>query len=490
MRHILLLLFLLLPCCSSPPKTWDEIDQEVSARNAPTSVERLSVAPAAPALVSVATALPQSKSIGALAAVTPRGPQVLSDSELSVTVSGHLNAVQTRDKSWLVQVGPDTRIVSYASSAGAVGAVLNLRGYSQVNPLTQQVAFGTRVVPSDALILVSGQNTGSSSSVDESMAVCFVAYSIGPGCLRPPAMGNSEATRWLRDLGPIHENMVDMARCPSVVDIGAIYMPRGPVNPNGWAAAPPTVDGILAEIGKFSGDYIDGWGVAYTAPSKQHKGYGTFFSGQVSTAMVMLVSTLPLEDRRKIALALVQRGIDHIGAMVDGRVLYPLGGHCQGRKALVMLVGHLMDIQCFADLSWTPPVFQEDICYRPRQWWFGAGWTVGWAYARESPWNGELLVNPPSTWGDRNSPTHSSWNWLFGYYGQVVPSQVGTALAIQLMGREREMGGMVQAVRQFMQGPPAAAQAQLRAAGHDIPWGQDYAVPAGFCATAWKLYGH
>jgi len=75
-------------------------------------------------------------------------------------------------------------------------------------------------------------------------------------------------------------------------------------------------------------------------------------------------------------------------------------------------------------------------------------------------------------------------------YLLLLPAQVGTALAMTLIGREREMGPMVQMVRQFMQGPPAEADAALRAVGHQIPWGQDYATPVGFCATAWKLYGH
>jgi len=75
-----------------------------------------------------------------------------------------------------------------------------------------------------------------------------------------------------------------------------------------------------------------------------------------------------------------------------------------------------------------------------------------------------------------------------GYVPQVLGSQVGTAVAMKLMGREREMGAaFYRMVEQWMEAPPAEAQAQLEAAGIKLPWGTDYAVArgVGFCRAAW-----
>jgi hypothetical protein len=486
MRYLLASLALFVACAAPDRRDPDLI---VSERYAPPPSEPVSLDPATVAKLTEAMASASVRTLRVMGAPPVEQPaQVLSDSELSVTVVGHYAAMQTRDKSWLVQVGPNTRITAYNSSNGAVGAALNLRGFNDRSVLEMQVALPKPVTAGDALVVVSASPPGSFSGTDEAMAVVFVPFDLQPGLLRGPAIGDGFLARFFR-VNPISEAMVDMSRCPSVIDMGRIYKPTGPIDPAGWGAARPTIAGLLAEIGKFSGEVVDGWPVHYHAPSKQHRGYGTFFAGQTSTALCVLMSTLPVEERRPLALALVQRGLDQIGATCDGRKLYPLGGHCQGRKALVLLTGHLLKVEEICAVSAIfPNVFAEDIGFQSQPWWFGAGWTAGWSFTYSAPWDGRLLATHPSTWGDRNAPNHDTWNWLFGYYGQVVPSQVGTALAMSLIGREREMGPMVQSVRQFMQGPPAEADAALRAAGHTIPWGQDYATPAGFCATAWKLF--
>lgn len=485
MRYLLPFLALFV-ACSTPELRDPEVilaERHAPPKSAPVELPADVVAKMTEAL---AARVPRTMSVMAAPAVELPA-QVLSDSELSVTVVGHYGAMQTRDKSWLVQVGPNTRITSYSSSAGAAGAALNLRGFNERSVLELQLALPRPVTAGDALVVVSASPPGSFSSTDEAMAVVFVPFALQPGLLRGPAIGDGLLTRFFR-VNPISEAMVDMSRCPSVIDLDRIYKPLGPIDPAGWGAAKPTITGMLSEIGKFSGEVVDGWPVHYHAPLKQHRGYGTFFAGQTSTALCLLMSKLPLEDRRLLALALVQRGLDQIGATCDGRVLYPNGGHCQGRKALVLLTGHLLGVEEICAVSaWFPNVFAEDQGFPTQQWWFGGNWTVGWAFSRGA--NGQQLNVPPSTWGSRDAPNHDTWNWLFAYFGQVVPAQVGTALAMKLIGREREMGNMVQMVRQFMVGPPAAANAQLKAAGHDMPWGQDYATPAGFCATAWKLYG-
>lgn len=482
MKKIVMLLALLASCEGTPTN--------------PTPVRKDPLDIAEEFLRAAEKAAPKTKN--AVLPNDPLPPQVLSEGELSVTVVGHYGAAQTRDKSWIVQTGPNTRITAYNSSSGSAGAVINLRGNNTQSVLDMQLTLPRSVLAGHALIVVSEEwpvNGATWSNIDEAMAVVFVPYPVSSDMLRPPAIGDGFLPWFFRIAAPIYETQVDMSRCPSVIDFAEIYQPGGSINPNGWGAAPPTMNALLNDLGgirEFSGELVDGWPVASHSPNRQHIGYGTYFSGQVSTSLCFMASTKPLEERRAVALAIVQRGLDQIGATCDERVLYPSGGHCAGRKALVIVAGQLLNVEAFCNPSWFfPNTFSEDLGYflrHPSAWWFGEGWTAGWAFALSPISNGSQLVNHPSTWGDPNSPNHSTFAWQFTYIQQVVPAQVGTALVMRLMNREAEMGAMCQMVNQWMRGPSQAANAALQGIGYNVPWGTDYATPAGFTAEAYRLY--
>jgi hypothetical protein len=317
------------------------------------------------------------------------------------------------------------------------------------------------------------------------MAVVFVPYAVGPGLLRPPAIGNSYLARFFRSL-PIAESVVNLDRLPAVVDVQALG-----VNWASWGAAEPTIPYLTGLLRRFGGECYDGWSTDTRTPDWQHPGYGSAYASVVSQAMVQLCSTISgTETKRPLALAVVQRGLDLVGAWCDGRRNYPLGGHSAGRKALVVVTGHLLGVEAFADpSSIVGAAFQEDLAYQPGQWWFG-GWNATWRY-RVEPMP-KTLADPPATWGAADATQHDSLAWqVAGYMPQVVGAQVGTALAMRLMGRTREWSAQADAmVAQWMAGPPAAAKAQLDAAGLTFPWGTDYALVkgAGLCAAAWKAH--
>ncbi len=419
----------------------------------------------------------------------PLGRQTLRTSQIAVDVEGHLGAVQTRDGGWLVQVPANgARILAYSTTEGTAGAVLNVRGTNTADVHTSQVALPRAVVPGDALVVAStGSGRGGywdapgRSVVDEMLAVVFVPYRVGPGLLRPPALGNSDLARFLRSI-PIPESAVHVERLPSVVDVAAL-----PVDWAAWGAAEPTIPYLTALLQPFCGECYDGWATDTRTPDHQHPGYGTAYASVVSQALVQLCSTASLDAKRPLALAVAQRGLDLVGAFCDGRRNYPLGGHSAGRKALIVLTGHMIGVEAIADpTAFLGPVFQEDGCYSTQAWWF-SGWTAGWRYSIAT---GSKLADPPATWGPVDAVAHDSWAWMVvGYMPQVVGAQVGTALAMRLLGRTREMGTAFDGlVGQWMAGPPTWADAQLRAVGITLPWGSDYAMArgAGFCAAAWR----
>lgn len=418
--------------------------------------------------------------------------QTLTTSLLSVAIDGHFAAAQTRDGGWLVTVPPEgAYVTSFQSSAGLSDACLNVRGGNMLSP-PPEIRLPQPVRPGDALVVLargSGRGDywsppGSSRNV-EAMPVVFVPYAAGPGLLRPPAIGDGYAPRLYRQ-APIPESAIRLGRLPRIVDVDRLG-----VDWSAWGAGKPDIPYLTKLLGRFCGELWSGWGTADKTPDRQHPGYGSYLAAVVSQAMVQLCSTASDEAKLPLALAVAQWGIDLVGAFADSRRHDLGGGHCAGRLPLVIMAGHLLGIEEMANARFlVPGTFQEDLAYVRGEWWF-PGWDARWRFQLGGISDGSLCVSPPSTWGDPNSPTHSTWAWCFKYITQVVGAQVGTALAMQLMGREDAIGRpMVRMVQQFMQGPPADARAQLVDAGLSIPWGTDYSLDrgAGFCAAAWRRY--
>mgnify|MGYP001224315879 CR=1 FL=1 len=132
--------------------------------------------------------------------------------------------------------------------------------------------------------------------------------------------------------------------------------------------------------------------------------------------------------------------------------------------------------------------------YVPQVWWTGE-WTAGY-----SPGNGldpAVVAVPPSDvqrWGSPVDPMHRGYAWaLDDYVPHVVGAQVGTALAMKLLGTTSGWGEFAVAmVRQWMHGRGSEIDKGLRAAGIELNFGEDYSVAGGngMCAAAWNAYAH
>ena len=427
----------------------------------------------------------------------PLPPETLTTGQISVVISGHLGKVQTRDGGWIVQVpNSGAEIREYSTTDGDVGAALNVRGSDTVEINSRSLDLPTAVVPLDALVIASTYDSSQGreeywsvpgrSAVDEMMAVVFVPYAAQPNLLRPPAVGNSWLSRFFRG-HPIPEAAIDVARLPSVIDIEAMG-----INWQLWGHQRPSFEYLTGMLGAFGGDCFDGWSTDTKTPDFQHPGYGSYYSGVVSQALVSLCSTDSDADKLPLAIAVAQRGLDLVGAFADGRFNYPNGGHAQGRKALLIMCGYLLKVRPFENPNrYIGLRFQEDSAFNEGTWWFGGGWNAVWGFNTSEGFNGSGFANPPSTWGDPNSPNHSTWAWTTAYMNQVCGSQVGTAIAMHLCGLEDEMGlNYMHMIEQWMEGPPQSAIEELAAAGIEYDWGTDYGPDRGttFCSTAWQIY--
>lgn len=420
--------------------------------------------------------------------------ETLTTGLLSVELDGFLRAVRARDGGWIVTVPPSgATIVACRSSAGACRASLNVRGPNLLSP-PATLRLPAAVVPGDALVLLAaGSGRGDYWPVDgrssnvEAMPVVFVEYAAAPGYLRPPAIGDGSLVRLLRRTA-VAESDVRLGRLPRVVDAAACTV-------GGWGGETPTIPYLTALLGGFCGELWDSWATDTRTPDRQHPGYGSYLASVVSQALVQLCSTASDEQKLPLALAVVQWGLDLAGAFADGRRHVLGGGHCAGRKALVVMAGHLLGVEALAHPSAiVGPVFQEDLAYVAGDWWFGGDWNARWRFQLGGVGDASLCAQPPATWGAVVAPAHNTWAWAInGYMPQVVGAQVGTALAMRLMHREAAIGpAFVRMVEQWMQGPPAAARTELVAEGIALPWGTDYSVVrgAGFCAAAWRRYAH
>lgn len=419
--------------------------------------------------------------------------QTLTDGQCSVTIESALSVQQTRDKSWIVQAGPNTRIVTHSG-----WAALNIPG-DQTADVHGQTISQRPVRPGDSLVVLSPSAGGNlrtpvryaptGSVIDEAMVVVFVPYPVGPGMLRPPAIGRADnpIVRFLRTAGPIPEALMDLSRLPSVIDLNTL-----PVDWNAWGSYRPTMANTLALLGdgRFCGDLYSDWRAADRVPWTQHQGYGTFYGAARSTAGLMLCSTET--GKEALAMALVQEGLDHVGQVADGWRQPPNGGHSWGRKFATILCGRLLNLPALGepimDLSklFGNP-FPED-WFAVRRWWTGDDLPC-W------PWNatydGRHFQWPPSSWGDPEAPSHGTFAWGIRYMGQVVPMLLGQAVACKLLGIADKLNpALVAMCDLYMRGFPAQALSDLTATGiNNLHFGEDYGVPWGFAVEAWRRYG-
>jgi len=421
---------------------------------------------------------------------------IVSKKSIVAGISGAKKVAYAHNGNPVVQVGDDTKVEWYtpAFSGARNGAMLNVPGDNsiEIDKLDALNSGPLSVSHGDVLsITKTAENINprqhdwpahghwTRSRVEEAMAIAFVNYEPVEGQLFPPAIGRktNPIVSFLRSV-PVTADRVDISKLKSEYDLDTVTSDALP----GWET--------LEEV---FGDYwlegYNGWSTDTSTPSHQHPGYGRDVASWVSRALLYLNSTAPAEQKRKLATSMVEQGFTLAGAFADGRIHQANGGHMQGRKALLVLCGHLLGVPAIADPNWVGHIFQEDHMWRKepgKTWWFGE-WDVFWRRASEVRHPCDL---PPSEWGQG----HGSHGWAIeGYMWHAAGSNVGTAMAMNLMGLKKAIGrDYVDGIKQFMTGPPQSAKDEIAAAGFSIPWGTDYPSPwhnKGMQQQLYERYG-
>lgn len=388
------------------------------------------------------------------------------------------------------------QIISYTYSVP--GTAYQAKNPIPVNDnvaITSTVATGTFLQELDSLVVLFTRTTRPSptpySAIDEAMAIVVVPYGglVSNGSaqlIRPPAIGSptNPSIATLRATPLIFDNATIDA-IPHVVDIDNL--------PTTWGAfgnARPNIDTYLDRWVGFCGELWKGWGTASWTPSQQHPGYGAAMSALTSESLLLVVSQDDGEKRRELARRMTQWGVDLLGAFLSGRDDKCDGGHMQGRKALVVLSGYLLQMPWENPTPLFPGQFNEDEQFYTASPAWPWGWPYGYRGHSDYAWN---LSSPISSWNT------AVLYYLPRYFGQeVMGTQIGCAVAMRILGLTDEMGvGHYGMVSQWMEGPSASDLAAMAAVSTSPPlsgilWGTSYSIgggPQDFGRAAWEAYG-
>jgi len=86
-----------------------------------------------------------------------------------------------------------------------------------------------------------------------------------------------------------------------------------------------------------------GWVTRMIHPVENMPDYGRDHCATLGDALLAVNSMTPLEERKRLAIAITQYGIDMYWAVKNGWESGPTGGHGSGRKAAILFAGLLLD---------------------------------------------------------------------------------------------------------------------------------------------------
>lgn len=421
---------------------------------------------------------------------------IVTKKGISANINGALSAVTSISGNPVVKLPPSGGTVewynpAYDAAGQRNGNMLNVPGNNgiPISTVNSLATTGRKVMPGDVLIIVKDAanpnlrtvewplpGSESRSRVDEAMAISFVAYDPIEGQLTPPIIGRktNPIVNFLRGT-PVPTSLLNIGKLPSKFDLSLLDNDV------------PSIELLEKVFSDTWGEYHDGWPTDQYTPALQNPGYGRNIAAWVSKGLLYLCSTEPPESKQRLAALMVDQGWSLAGAFADGRINQSNGGHMQGRKALLILAGYLLNIAVMENPNWLGDIFQENHMHRfenGNSWWFDPKWTAMWRKASE--WRFPC-DKPPAQW-----TADEKWN-MQGYYWPSCGANIGTALAMRAMGLEDAIGKpFMRAIEQYMEGPPEVAKQALVSAGVDVQWGLDWPAPwtgVGFQKKLWEIYG-
>jgi len=222
------------------------------------------------------------------------------------------------------------------------------------------------------------------------------------------------------------------------------------VNQFNWSAlknytAVPATPGRAAILAQMPALPWFEWSASWTGYRLQagdntadgNKQYGRETAAKFGQVGLWLNTNQPMEDKRAIAIQMVQNGIDIDAYVRSGGGFWPDGGHKHGRKLPVVIAAMMLDD---AELRATASNQNKNLFQEDGQTWYVTQADVGRELAAPSPGYSMLQYRQEDVgiaeWGIRHSwmPSEDNRDWNTGYRGVVGPSMMGCWLAAYLMG--------------------------------------------------------
>lgn len=151
-------------------------------------------------------------------------------------------------------------------------------------------------------------------------------------------------------------------------------------------------------------DHLMSWEQQELVPNENGPNYGREHARLVSIASLMVMLDVPLETKRKLAIGLIQRGIDLYGIALNGGYWNEGGGHSSGRKWPIIFASQMLNNPGIIKLP-ASAVFQEDA-----QTYYGKGWfgqTVLWQMIMHHGRRDTYEEKPPEQWAKWDSTSES-----------------------------------------------------------------------------------
>jgi hypothetical protein len=152
-------------------------------------------------------------------------------------------------------------------------------------------------------------------------------------------------------------------------------------------------------------DHLLSWSQQELVPNENQPNYGREYARLVSTASLMLCLDVPEEQKEKLTIRMIQRGIDLYGLAMVGGSWNEGGGHSSGRKWPILFASIMLNDPKLAALPETA-FFQEDT-----QTYYGEGWfgqNVLWQMIMHHGKRDTYEEKPPDQWEkwDRTSESY------------------------------------------------------------------------------------
>jgi hypothetical protein len=151
-------------------------------------------------------------------------------------------------------------------------------------------------------------------------------------------------------------------------------------------------------------DHLMSWEQQELVPNENGPNYGREHARLVSIASLMLMLDVPVEEKKKLTIALIQRGIDLYGIAINGGYWNEGGGHSSGRKWPIVFASLMMNNPGILNLPATA-IFHEDTQTYYGKGWFGqqALWQMIFHHGRRDSYE----EKPPEQWAKWDSTSES-----------------------------------------------------------------------------------